>query len=234
MLIVHETHTVKGERERDFEAAYRDDFLSILGRTEDARLLWYFNHAHGSGRSYTAVTVTAFANAAAWERFARRVQSGDCRDWIRGVDELRHGVRVRLLCPLPWSPMHDLELTDVATDGREHDLAMYMQDTMWPRRGRLNDYIEAAGSTYRKSLESDEAVVDIRIQAALQSAPGGGTRPEVTLMQKIFDHEQLLWLLTHDLPETTTGPGTWMHTALEYRDQWESKLLRTARWSPLN
>jgi len=86
---------------------------------------------------------------------------------------------------------------------------------------------------WSKVVETDEAVVQIRIQASFQTGPGAGRRPEVTLMQKIFDHQQLLWLLTNELPETTTGPGTWMHSALEYRDQWESRLLRTAKWSPL-
>jgi len=28
-------------------------------------------------------------------------------------------------------------------------------------------------------------------------------------------------------------PGTFMHDALEVRDQWESRLLRTSSWSPL-
>jgi hypothetical protein len=28
------------------------------------------------------------------------------------------------------------------------------------------------------------------------------------------------------------APGTWMHDALSLRDRWESKLLRTATWSP--
>jgi hypothetical protein len=28
-------------------------------------------------------------------------------------------------------------------------------------------------------------------------------------------------------------PGTYMHDSLDYRDQWESKLLRTSKWSPL-
>jgi hypothetical protein len=29
------------------------------------------------------------------------------------------------------------------------------------------------------------------------------------------------------------GPGTWMHDALEVRDDWQSRLLRSASWSPL-
>jgi hypothetical protein len=29
-------------------------------------------------------------------------------------------------------------------------------------------------------------------------------------------------------------PGTFMHDALDVRDQWESRLLRTSSWSPLH
>jgi hypothetical protein len=36
------------------------------------------------------------------------------------------------------------------------------------------------------------------------------------------------------MPEEMARPGNWMHDALEFRDQWRSKLLRTASWSPLN
>ena len=35
------------------------------------------------------------------------------------------------------------------------------------------------------------------------------------------------------LPPHVKGPGTWMHDALELRDQWTSRLLRTSEWSPL-
>jgi hypothetical protein len=43
----------------------------------------------------------------------------------------------------------------------------------------------------------------------------------------------LIRLLTNDIPADITGPGSWMHEALELRDQWRSKLLRAAVWSPL-
>ena len=45
--------------------------------------------------------------------------------------------------------------------------------------------------------------------------------------------EQLLSLLTTEIPKEMRAPGTWMHDALQLRDQWESKLLRTSAWSPL-
>jgi hypothetical protein len=34
------------------------------------------------------------------------------------------------------------------------------------------------------------------------------------------------------MPERYRAPGTWMHDALELRDQWQSRLLRAAAWSP--
>ena len=45
--------------------------------------------------------------------------------------------------------------------------------------------------------------------------------------------ERLPGLFTRELPAQVKGPGTWMHDALSFRDQWESRLLRTAAWSPL-
>jgi hypothetical protein len=52
-------------------------------------------------------------------------------------------------------------------------------------------------------------------------------------MQKILDYGLLLNLISE--PENydpSRWPGSYMHRGLEYRDQWESKLLRTSSWSP--
>ena len=51
-------------------------------------------------------------------------------------------------------------------------------------------------------------------------------------MQRILDPDRLLGLLTTDIPAEMRAPGTWMHDALALRDRWESRLLRTATWSP--
>jgi len=75
VLFLHETHRVVGAaREDEFEAAYREGWMPKLAESDDARLLWYANLAHGSGASYTVVTVTGLADGAAWERLARRTQ----------------------------------------------------------------------------------------------------------------------------------------------------------------
>ena len=232
MLFLHEVHRMVGSKEKEFEAAYQA-WMAALAAEDGARLLWFLHHAHGTGPSYQVVTVTALADGAAWERLAQRVHNGDLRAWAREVDGCRHDVQARLLAPLPFSPQV-VELADVPTDGRTHEPALYMEDTMWPRRGKVDEYIAAAGTLYMGMLDTEDAQHVLRIEAAYQTMPGAGRHPEVTLMQKVRSMPQLVHLLTHDMPEEMSRPGTWMHDALEYRDRWQSKLLRTATWSPLS
>jgi hypothetical protein len=244
MLFLHEVHRVVGRREKDFEAAYRDGWMPALSRgdgdggDDGARLLWFLHLAHGTGGSYQVVTVTGLADGAAWERLARRVHAGDLRDWAREVDACRHDVAARVLRPLAFSPL-DVALADVPTDGRRHDTSLYMEDTMWPKRGKLDEYVDAAGTIYSKMLGADADAdrggrpVLLRIEGAFQTVPGAGRHPEVTLLQKVENMPALVHLLTNDMPAAMRAPGQWMHDALELRDEWESKLLRTADWSPL-
>ena len=71
------------------------------------------------------------------------------------------------------------------------------------------------------------------VEAVFQVAHGAGRRPEAILMQKVVDHQGLLRLLENEVPPEMRAPGTFIHDALQYRDQWESRLLRTLPWSPL-
>ena len=231
LLFMHEVHTVRGRAEDDFEAAFRDGWMPMLGTADDARLLWYANHAHGSGPAYTVVTVTAVRDGTAWERLALRIQKGDLRKWMRDLDELRHDVEAKLLVPLPWSPLRDVDFNDVPTDGREHELTLYMEDTMWPYEDKFDEYIDRSGEVYSKSLDRPNPL--LTIEAAFQPALGSHLRREVALMQRVHDPKALLKLLQTEIPLEYRGPGTWMHDALELRDQWTSRLLRTASWSPL-
>ena len=64
MLFMHEVHTVRGRAEDEFEAAFRDGWMPTLGVGHEARLLWYANHAHGTGPAYTVITVTAVRDGA--------------------------------------------------------------------------------------------------------------------------------------------------------------------------
>jgi len=235
MLFVHEVHQVVGTKEDEFEAAYRDGWMPTLAKDDDARLLWYANHAHGSGLSYNVVTITGVRDGAAWERLAKRMQQGDLADWVNETDTFRHDVTGKILLPVYWSPIQEVDFADVPTDGAEHDLSLFMEDTGWPYSS-TDDYIKMWDELYYQPLiahAEGRGGVTIDIQACFQVAHGSGLRREAILWQRIADPNTVLHLLTHDLAPEMRRPGTYMYDSLAYRDQWESKLLRTSNWSPL-
>ena len=235
MLFVHEVHQVDGRKEDEFEAAYRDGWMPLLAKGDDARLLWYANHAHGSGVSYQVVTITGVRDGAAWERLARRMQAGDLHDWVRETDTYRHDVTARIMLPVYWSRIQEVDFDTVPTDGSEHELSLFMEDTGWPYVP-IDDYIKMWDELYSQPITrhaEGTGTVSIDIQACFQNAFGTGLRREAMLWQRIANPETVLHLLTHDLDPEMRKPGTYMYDSLEYRDQWESKLLRTSKWSPL-
>ena len=231
MLLLHEVHQVKGRAADDFEAAYRDQWMPTLAETDDARLLWFCHHAHGSGPAYHMVTITALRDGAAWERLMRRVHGGDLQDWARGLDEIRHGVVGKIMTPVDWSPMRDVDFASVPSTVAEHELSLYMEDTGWPHAA-VEDYTAFWESHYYGPMHAQAAKL-LDIQAVYRTAFGTGLRKEAVLMQKIVDHQGLLRLLETEVPPKYRSPGTFMYDALDYRDRWESKLLRTSSWSPL-
>jgi len=233
MLLLHEVHTVAGLHEEAFEAQFRDGWMPMLAKSDDARLLYYLKLAHGTGRAYHHVTITALRDGNAYEHLARRVQSGDLRAWAADADRLRHEVSGKLLLPVEWSPMRDLDLASVPTDGREHDAALFMEDSAWPHEAMLDEYLEAARTHYAPSLEARTERSLLTLLAVFQAALGAPRRREVVLWQRVDFPERLPALFTRELPPHVKGPGTWMHDALRVRDDWESRLLRSATWSPL-
>jgi hypothetical protein len=235
MLLLHEVHRVAGAHEEAFDQAYREELLPTLAKTEDARLLWYLRLAHGSGAAYTVVTITGCRDATAWSSLAERVQQGDLQEWSSRVDGMRHECQAKIVTPVSWSPLQDIELSSVPTTGEEHELSLFMEDTAWPFPGGLQAYLEAAGSLYdttlAKSKEGGHSIIEL--EAAYQPVYGSHRTTEVILWQRVVNHKALLYLLANDLPAAATAPGTWMHDALAVRDQWESRILRSANWSPL-
>ncbi len=234
MLLLHEVHEVIGSREAEFEAAYRDVYLPALAAGADARLLYFLHHAVGTGPSYNVVTITALRDGAAWDRLAERVDAGDLRDWSIRLDDLRHDVRAKWLVPLPWSPLQKIDLEAVPTDGCEHELSLFMEDTVWPYEGGTLAYIEATGSHYAEEMRQRGAEGGgmLEIQASFRTRFGSHLRREIVLWQKITSKKGLLGLLTTEIPERFKQPGLWMHDGLAVRDRWHSKLLRTSAWSP--
>lgn len=234
MLFLHEVHEVVGARELEFEAAFRDGLMPALAEGRDARLLYFLHQAHGTGASYRVVTITAARDGAAWERLSQRVLGGDLASWAHRVDGLRHDVQASILVPLPWSPLQDVDLAAVPTSPAEHPRTLFMEDTVWPFEGKLEDYVARSGSHYAREMKqaTEHGPRLLSVDASFRTAFGSHRRREIVLWQKVVQPEGLLRLLSSDLPARYRRPGTWMVDALELRDQWRSRLLRTASWSP--
>ena len=234
MILLHEVHEVHGPREEAFERAFRDEWLPALARDDDARLLYFLHHAHGSGVSYNVVSVTALRDGAAWERLARRVDSGDLADLACRLDQQRHDVIAKLLLPLPWSPVQEIDFAAVSSEPGDHEPSVFMEDTVWPYEGRLEEYVERSGAHYAAEMEqrADEGAAILEVLASYRTAFGSGRRREIVLWQKVVRPKALSPLVSREVPAQYRQPGSWMHDALALRDRWESKLLRSARWSP--
>jgi len=233
MLLLHEVHTVAGRHEDAFEDAVRHGWMPAVAARDDARLLYYLKLAHGTGRAYHHVTITALRDGNAYAGLAERVQRGDLRSWAAGIDRYRHEVKGKILLPVEWSPLRDIDLATVPADGREHDQSLYMEDSAWPHEAMLDQYLEAARTHYAPSLEQRTERSLLTLLGVFQAALGAPRRREVVLWQRVDFPERLPALFTRELPAQVKGPGTWMHDALEVRDDWESRLLRSASWSPL-
>jgi hypothetical protein len=234
VLFLHEVHQVVGAREDDFEAAFRDGWMPTLAKGDDARLLYFLHHAHGTGRAYNVVTITGIRDGAAWEDLARRLQAGDLQEWAQEVDQLRHRVSGKLLLAVPWSPMTEVDFADVPVNG-DHPLTLFMEDTAWPHEGMLDDYLDAVQAQYAPYLEEAHRGSRglLELEAVFQAAWGASARREVVLWQKVRNARAIAGLVSTEIPAEHRAPGTWMHDALLVRDDWESRLLRTAAWSPL-
>jgi hypothetical protein len=233
MLLVHETHTVRGGHMEELERAYRDELMPALAEDDDARLLWYLHHAHGTGPGYTVVTITAVRDGVAWERLARRAADGDLRQWAVTVGRCCHRSVGKILLFATASPLHDIDLSTVPTTVREREPVVYMEDTGWPH-GPLDAYVRFWDEDYRARIAArppDERLLEI--DAILVTAHGSGARPEAILLQRILDIGRLLRLLSTPTSEHRRDAHDYMAAALAHRDRWRSRLLRTAPWSPL-
>ena len=235
MLLLHEVHQVAGAKEEEFDAAYRDEYMPALAKSDGSRLLWYLHLGHGTGQAYTSVSITGCRDATAWAELAERVRGGDLASWSAKVDAVRHEHRAKVIQPVPWSPLQDIDLAGVPVDAASHKNSLFMEDTAWPFAGGLQAYLDKAGTLYDHTLSSqkEEGTGMIELEAAFQPVFGTHQTTEVILWQRVVNPKAVMWMLGHDLPPEASAPGTWLHDALTVRDRWESRLLRSAAWSPL-
>jgi hypothetical protein len=231
-IYLHEVHSVVGKAEDAFEAVFRDEWMPAYGQGTDARLLYYANQAHGTGLAYRVVTVTAIADGAAWERLARRVAFGDLAPLALKTDTMRHQVQGKLLLATPWSPLGDIDLAAEPFAPGAHEPSLFMEDTGWPD-SNIAEYLEFWEKDYHPMLlAAPDSLRLLEIQACWTTTHGSGLRPEGILWQRVHNHDALINLYAKEIPPRAKEAGSYMERALKFRDQWESRLLRTAHWSP--
>lgn len=178
----------------------------------------------------TRASVTAVRDWSAWGRLVDRLTaSPDGRAWYRTAAPLRRRVTAKLLLPVHWSPLKDVDLATVAQAAPNGDgPALHLHDTGWPFPGQLDDYVDALGRVFYPQTRRSRM---ISVEACWRTCPGTGQVDEVVLLQHILDWSAFSALLVRG--ESGRQRGGWMEEGLRYRDRWESKLLRTAPWSPL-
>jgi hypothetical protein len=224
MLFLHETHEVAGGRMEEFGTAVRDEWRPLIEEGGSARLLWCWELTHGTGASYQALTVTAVRDWSAWGALVDRMRAEPrWREWRRRAGTLRHETTAKLVMPATWSPLGDVDLAAPPPE----EPALYLHDTGWPFPGRIDDYVDALGSIYYPQIKHTKMIT---IEACWRTAPGTGRLHEAILLQKIVDWPRFTELLSRG--EQGAQRSGWMLAGLDYRNRWESKLLRTAPWSP--
>lgn len=212
----------------EFGEALRTAWRPLLEERGEARLLWVWQLTHGTGASYQALSISAVRDWQTWGALTERMQTDDrWRACDRTLWTLRREVTRKLLVPAPWSPLHAVDLTAPAAAPAAAP-GLYLHDTGWPYPGKLDDYVAALGSVYLPQVRQSRM---ISVEACWTVAAGTGRHHEVVLLQKILDWPRFTELLAKG--EQGAQRGGWMVKGLEYRERWESKLLRCVPWSPL-
>src|SRR5262249_6772046 len=105
MIFLHEIHEVVAGRMDAFEELIRTVWRPWVEERGEARLCWLWDHTHGTGPSYQAVSVTAVRDWATWGAMVDRARaSGWTTDWQGRAGALRRDVLQKLPPPTAWSP----------------------------------------------------------------------------------------------------------------------------------
>ena len=151
MIFLHETHEICGGRIVEFETSLRDVWKPLVERPGEARVLWVWEHTHGTGPSYQVISIVALRDWQVYGELVRRSKErGDLHDWYREICSSRREVTGKILVPTPWSPLQETSLETSPTSDRP--AAMYLHDTGWPFPGKLDEYMEALGTVFFPSV----------------------------------------------------------------------------------
>ena len=143
---------------------FRTEWMDALAGDERMRLLWYLNHAMGSGPSYQVVTITALTDGEAWEALTQRTLNGDMSELMAGSTSVATRSTGSWSCRCTGRRCSLLDLGSGTHRWTHHELSIYMQDTGWPH-APLDDYIELSGTEdywqIMRQVQPDKKLLDI-------------------------------------------------------------------------
>lgn len=227
MLYLHQIHTLAPGGDAAFEELARDRWLPAVNAHEGCRFVWYGMPTSAGRYADEAITILAFETMAAFDRFASGERAGEV---TRALRERRVGVQSRLLRPIDYDPWTSAAIA-VPDGPREGAPVAYMHDFVPPVRGQMRAYVDLMRERYM-ALSSD-ALSGVVLRASWHTVSGGGPVPQMFNLSEIRDVDALVSLIAHEIPREYKEMGTWMWEALATRDEWTTRLVRSATWSPV-
>jgi hypothetical protein len=230
MLYVHQLLTAPASRRVAVDAFLRDEWLPAVAHEDGARLAWVAYGMDGSVAPDDVCMLTLVRDAAALERFGDRIRSGDLAAPAGRLAGMVRSQRVRMMKPLRYSRFEDA-IEKVPAEPQAGPTAAYMHDFVPPIPGQNRAYEDLMAERYMNL--SDSALSEIVLRASCETVAGGGPQPEHFNLSEIRSSEALVKLLVYEIPKEHKQMGTWMWEALGVRDQWTTRLVRSATWSPV-
>ncbi len=230
MFFVHEVHSLTNGSADAFEATLRDRWMPALAREDGTRLVWCVRSMPGAIAAPELITLTAVADGAALERLGERVRTGDLRDDAEALAAGRRRVTRRIYAPLELFNPLQLDLDAFSGEPGDGPSEMYIHDFVPPRIGKQRAYEAAMRDAFLRMIEQEG--IPIVIWAGLETVAGGGSVPESLMISHIQTPAAAMNLFWHANPREAIQPGTWLYEALQVRDTWRSRLVRSVAWSP--
>jgi hypothetical protein len=227
MLFLHQVHKIHADTGPDFERFARDEWLPTVNRQAGCHFAWYGTSTSAMRFADEAITILAFDDISAFSRFAAAERQSDTTEALRSF---RRGVETRLLRPLDYDPWTTQGI-DIPDEPVEGDSVAYMHDFVPPVIGQMRGYIDMMRA--RDMALSDKELSGVILLTSWQTVSGGGPLPEMFNLSRILDVDAIVTLISHDLPREYKATGTWMWEALATRDEWTTRLARSANWSPV-
>jgi hypothetical protein len=226
-MYLHQIHELQPGHEAQFEAFARDEWLPAVNAHPGAHFAWFGTPTSVARFAHEAITIVAFDDMSAFEQFATAERASAISRTLR---DHRKSVQTRLLRPIDYDPWTAAGTT-IPDGPREGESVAYMHDFVPPVTGQMRGYIDMMRERYM-ALSSQE-LSGVVLRTSWQTVSGGGPMPEMFNLSEIRDVDALVALIAHEIPREYKQMGTWMWEALATRDQWTTRLARSATWSPV-